>query len=85
VAGSVPRAIQGLASREEGSLLVLCAHGHSAGSGWTYGGVASTLLSHGSGPVLVFQDLPRRRPSRTGRTARYARATQAGAARARNE
>ena len=80
VAGSVPRAIQGLASREKGSLLVLCAHGHSAESGWAYGGVASTLLSHGSGPVLVFQDLPHRRPDRSSRSARYARATQAGTA-----
>ncbi|MEX2530885.1 MAG: universal stress protein [Gemmatimonadota bacterium] len=85
VAGSVPRAIQRLASREGGSLLVLCAHGHSAGSGWTYGGVASTLLSHGSGPVLVFQDLPRRRPARSGRTARYARATRARMAPTWNE
>jgi nucleotide-binding universal stress UspA family protein len=94
VAGSVPRAIQGLASREEGSLLVLCAHGHSAGSGlsygsarsgWAYGGVASTLLSQGSGPVLVFQDLPRSRPARSNRTARYARATQAGTAPTRDE
>jgi nucleotide-binding universal stress UspA family protein len=94
VAGSVPRAIQGLASREEGSLLVLCAHGQSAGSGlaegsarsgWAYGGVASILLFQGSGPVLVFQDLPRTWPARSSRTGRYARATQTGTAPTRDE
>jgi nucleotide-binding universal stress UspA family protein len=85
VAGSVPRAVQGLASRGEGSLLVLCAHGHSAGSGWAYGGVASTLLSHGSGPILVFQDLPRRRPRRSNRSARYARVTAARSGGTRSE
>jgi nucleotide-binding universal stress UspA family protein len=85
VAGSVPRAIQGLTSREEGSLLVLCAHGHSAGSGWAYGEVASALLTHGSGPVLVFQDLPRRGPARSRRTARYARTTPTGTSPTRAE
>jgi nucleotide-binding universal stress UspA family protein len=94
VAGSVPRAIQGLASRRDGSLLVLCAHGQSAGSGlaegsarsgWGYGGVASILLFQGSGPILVFQDLPRTWPSRSSETARYARATQAGTTPTRDE
>ena len=85
VAGSVPRAVQRLASRKGGSLLVLCAHGHSAGSGWSYGGVASTLLSHGSGPVLVFQDLPRGRSRRSDRSARYARVTPPAADGTRRE
>jgi len=73
VAGSVPRAIHGLAFREEGSLLVLSAHGRAPGSGWPYGGVAWTLLSGSPGSTLVFQDLPRRRPERTDRRGRYAR------------
>lgn len=75
VADSVPRAIHELAARTPGSLLVLSAHGRSGGAGWTYGGVASALLSHGSVPILVFQDLPRRRRGRTRPAGRYARAT----------
>jgi nucleotide-binding universal stress UspA family protein len=74
VAASVPRAIQEMAWQGGSSLLVLSAHGRAAGSGWSYGGVAWSLLSHGVGPVLVFQDLPRRRPPRARDTGRYARA-----------
>lgn len=73
VASSVPRAIHGLAFREKGSLLVLSAHGRTPGSGWTYGGTASALLSQSTGPILVFQDLPRREPGRSDHRGRYAR------------
>lgn len=84
-ASSVPRAIQGLASRKSGSLLVLSAHGRSAGAGGAYGGVASNLLSHGAGPVLVFQDLPQTPLSRPGRRVGQARVATSAAAGTRIE
>lgn len=70
---NVPRAIHDAASREPGGLLVLSAHGKAGRAAWPYGGVASQLILQGTVPTLVFQDLPRKRATRTRSIRRYAR------------
>lgn len=54
----VEQRVHQVAVEEGASLVVLAAHGCSPGTGWPYGNVPSTLIAHGSTPVLVFQDLP---------------------------
>ncbi|MBI4522106.1 MAG: hypothetical protein HY701_14815, partial [Gemmatimonadetes bacterium] len=49
------------------------AHGHAAGDGWVYGTVAEALLTHGSTPILVFQDAPRRKPPQPPRQNHWVR------------
>jgi nucleotide-binding universal stress UspA family protein len=56
------RALHAIAQEEGCSLVVLSAHGRSAGAGWPYGSVPRDLLEHSDLPVLVFQDV--RAPAR---------------------
>ncbi|HVS14878.1 MAG TPA: universal stress protein [Thermoanaerobaculia bacterium] len=53
-----------LPARYDADLVVVSAHGASGEARWPYGSVASRLLTHGSVPVLVFQDqaIPREQP-----------------------
>ncbi|MFN2431958.1 MAG: universal stress protein [Gemmatimonadota bacterium] len=52
------RAVHELAERERVSLVVLSAHGASGSGPWPYGSVAATLLSYGTTPLLILQDMP---------------------------
>jgi nucleotide-binding universal stress UspA family protein len=49
-----------LAEAEQADLIVLAAHGTSAGSGWVYGAVATHLLAEVRRPVLIVQDVTTR-------------------------
>jgi nucleotide-binding universal stress UspA family protein len=57
VSAHVPDAIDQLVCEEEIDLVILSAHGHTASSCRPYGTVAATLLTYGTGPVVVLQDL----------------------------
>jgi nucleotide-binding universal stress UspA family protein len=55
--GDAARALHAIAQEEGCSLVVLSAHGRSAGAGWPYGSVPRDLLEHSDLPVLVVQDV----------------------------
>jgi nucleotide-binding universal stress UspA family protein len=61
---NVPEIISRVVEEEEGSLVVVSAHGCSPGTGWPYGTVVGSLLAYGTRPILVLQDLPQRRAPR---------------------
>ena len=47
-----------IARDERVSLVVMSAHGSSGVAPWPYGSVTDRLITHGTTPLLVFQDLP---------------------------
>jgi nucleotide-binding universal stress UspA family protein len=57
---NISHVLERVAEQELASLVVVSAHGHSPSTGWPYGTVVSTLLAHGSRPILVLQDVPQR-------------------------
>jgi nucleotide-binding universal stress UspA family protein len=54
-------ALEGLATEEDVSLVVLSAHGSHGDRRWPYGAIATGLIEHLTVPVIVFQDSPARR------------------------
>jgi nucleotide-binding universal stress UspA family protein len=46
-----------LAESEQADLMILSAHGYSSPSQWPYGSVTSNLITYGTAPLLIIQDL----------------------------
>ncbi|HHX44259.1 MAG TPA: universal stress protein [Chloroflexi bacterium] len=58
VSDSPSVALDDLVESEEVDLVVTSAHGRSARAKWPYGSVTIGLISYGSTPLLIVQDLP---------------------------
>jgi len=54
---SAATALHELVAQENVDLVVLSAHGLSGGTKWPYGSVALNLVTYGTSPVLIVQDL----------------------------
>jgi len=54
---SAAAALHELIAEENVDLVVLSAHGHSGGTKWPYGSVALNLVTYGTSPLLIVQDL----------------------------
>ena len=57
VSASTAAALHELIAQENVDLVVLSAHGHSGGTKWPYGSVALNLVTFGTSPLLIVQDL----------------------------
>lgn len=57
VSAQVAKTIQQVVEEQRIDLLVGCAHGHTGGGEWLYGGIAGSLIAHATVPLLIFQDL----------------------------
>lgn len=53
----VAASLHELAQSEQADLMVLSAHGYSSPSQWPYGSVTSNLITFGTTPLLIIQDL----------------------------
>jgi len=49
--------LHNLVDQETPDLLIMAAHGYSAGIRWPYGGTVATFILYGSVPLLITQDL----------------------------
>jgi len=57
ISESVVASLHELVDREEVGLVVLAAHGHSGGTKWPHGSVATSFISYGTTPLLIVQDV----------------------------
>jgi nucleotide-binding universal stress UspA family protein len=57
VSPQIAKTIQQVVEEQHIDLLVGCAHGHTGGGEWLYGGIAGSLIAHATVPLLIFQDL----------------------------
>jgi nucleotide-binding universal stress UspA family protein len=57
ISESVAVSLQKIIEQENIDLVILTAHGHSGEDRWPYGSTVVNLISYGSVPLLVFQDL----------------------------
>lgn len=53
----VTACLHALAQSEHADLVILSAHGYSSPSQWPYGSVTSNLITYGTTPLLIIQDL----------------------------
>jgi nucleotide-binding universal stress UspA family protein len=56
----VPRGLAGLIERERADLVIASAHGGTGRTDTPYGHVAAELIRHGSAPILLVRERPRR-------------------------
>jgi nucleotide-binding universal stress UspA family protein len=54
---SVVNSLQCLADKEHADLMILCAHGYSGDTQRTCGSVTASLITYGTTPVLILQDI----------------------------
>ena len=57
ISDSIVASLHELVDREEVGLVVLAAHGHSGGTKWPYGNVATSFISYGITPLLIVLDV----------------------------
>jgi nucleotide-binding universal stress UspA family protein len=57
ISGNVAVSLQNIIDEEDIDLVILTAHGRSGEDRWPYGSTVVSLISYGSVPLLVFQDL----------------------------
>jgi nucleotide-binding universal stress UspA family protein len=61
VGDSVAAALHELVNREDVDLVIVGAHGYSGEAQWPYGSVALNFIAYGTTPLLIVQDIPRKR------------------------
>ncbi|MDX2468052.1 MAG: universal stress protein, partial [Acidimicrobiia bacterium] len=54
---NVAVALHEFVDKENADLVIMSAHGHSGGSRWPYGSVATSFIVYGNTPLLIVQDL----------------------------
>jgi nucleotide-binding universal stress UspA family protein len=57
VGQNVASELQRLVEEVKADLVILTAHGSSGESGWPYGSLVVTMITYGSTPLLIYQDL----------------------------